>query len=207
MSQVEGPLRVGTRGSRLALRQTDEVVALITAAHPDLAIEQVIVKTVGDRILDAPLSKIGDKGLFTKELDAALERDEIDLAVHSLKDLPTDTAPALAIAAVLEREDPADVLIASSGAALDDLPGGARVGTSSLRRRAQLLALRPDLAIADLRGNVTTRIERAKRGEYDAIVLARAGVARLGLLSHVTEEFGPDRMLPAVGQGAIAVVA
>lgn len=198
-------IRIGTRGSRLALWQADEVAARLTAVHRGLKIERTIVKTIGDKNLDTPLSKIGDKGLFTKELDAALQCREIDLAVHSLKDLPTKVSADLAIGAILERENPCDALISPSGRRLAELPRGARVGTSSPRRRSQLLALRPDLEILDLRGNVPTRIEKAEQGEYDAIVLARAGVLRLGLIAKVTEELGPERMLPAVGQGAIAI--
>ncbi|MGI0149800.1 MAG: hydroxymethylbilane synthase, partial [Thermoplasmata archaeon] len=179
-------VRIGTRGSRLALRQAEEVSEQLAASCPGLDIRRVIVKTVGDKILDTPLSKIGDKGLFTKELDLALLRGEIDLAVHSLKDLPTKVPPDLVIGAVLERGDPSDVLISSSGKRLAELPAGARVGTSSLRRRSQLLALRPDLNVTDLRGNVPTRIERVEKGEYEGVVLARAGVVRLGLAMKIT---------------------
>jgi len=198
-------IRLGTRGSRLAMRQADEVMKRLAEANPGVEIQRVILKTVGDKILDTPLSKIGDKGLFTKELDIALHREKIDLAVHSLKDLPTQLPDDLLIGAVLEREAPNDALISASRKRLADLPAGARVGTSSLRRRSQLLALRRDLNIVDLRGNVPTRLERAEKGEFDAIVLALAGLTRLGLASRVTEVLGPDRILPAVGQGAIAV--
>jgi hydroxymethylbilane synthase len=207
MSPAAGPdvLRLGTRGSRLALWQADEVTRRLAAAHPGVEIRRVIVKTVGDKILDTPLSKIGDKGLFTKELDIALRREEIDIAVHSLKDLPTEIPEGLVIGAVLEREAPNDVLVSAAGRRLMELPGGARVGTSSLRRRSQILALRPDITIVDLRGNVPTRLERAARGEFDAIVLARAGIVRLGFASRITEVLEPDLVLPAVGQGAVAV--
>jgi hydroxymethylbilane synthase len=200
-------LRLGTRGSDLALAQADLVASLLRASSPGLAVERVLVKTLGDRVLDQALSRIGDKGLFTKELEAELLAGRIDLAVHSLKDVPTRLPGGLVLAAVLEREDPADVLVSGTGKRLEELPAGARVGTSSLRRRAQVLALRPDLAVVDLRGNVPTRVDKAMRGEYDAIVLARAGVRRLGLEGRVTEVFGPDRLLPAVSQGAIAVEA
>lgn len=199
-------IRIGTRGSRLAVWQAEHVESLLAASTPKLVLERVVVKTTGDRITDVPLSRIGDKGLFTKELDAALLSREIDLAVHSLKDLPTAVPDGLAIGAVLERDDPRDVLISRSGRSLAELPGGARVGTSSLRRRSQLLAHRPDLQILDLRGNVPTRLEKLDRGDYDAIVLASAGVRRLGLESRITETIETDRLLPAVGQGAIAVV-
>ena len=198
-------IRLGTRGSRLAMRQADEVMKRLAEANPGVEIQRVILKTVGDKILDTPLSKIGDKGLFTKELDIALHREKIDLAVHSLKDLPTQLPDDLLIGAVLEREAPNDALISASRKRLADLPAGARVGTSSLRRRSQLLALRRDLNIVDLRGNVPTRLERAEKGEFDAIVLALAGLTRLGFASRITEVLGPDRILPAVGQGAIAV--
>ena len=200
------PLRLGTRGSRLALRQTDLVAAALGARHSGLSVERRIITTIGDRILDAPLSRIGDKGLFTKELDLALIADEIDLAVHSLKDLPTRVPEELTIGAILEREDPRDALVSTKDATLDTLASGARVGTSSLRRRAQLLALRPDLEVVDLRGNVPSRLGAVDRGDVDAIVLARAGLVRLGLGDRITETLGPDRMLSAVGQGAIAVV-
>lgn len=198
-------LRLGTRGSRLALRQADMVMKRLAASNPGVEIQLVTVKTVGDRILDVPLSKIGDKGLFTKELDIALHREKIDMAVHSLKDLPTVMPDDLLIGAVLEREAPNDVLVSASRKRLKDLPAGARIGTSSLRRRSQILALRPDVTVVDLRGNVPTRLERAEKGEFDAIVLALAGMARLGFTSKITEVLGPDTMLPAVGQGAIAV--
>lgn len=200
-------LRIGTRGSRLALWQADEVARRLAAARPGLRTERVVLKTPGDRILDTPLSRIGDKGLFTKDVEVALLEGRVDLAVHSLKDLPTKLPPGLALAAVLEREDPRDVLVSPSGRPLAELPAGARLGTSSLRRRAQLLALRRDLRIEDLRGNVPTRIAKAQGGEYDGVVLARAGVVRLGLAGKITEVFAPERLLPAVGQGAIAVEA
>ena len=199
-------VKVGTRGSRLALEQADLVGARLTASNPALKVERCIIKTVGDKILDTPLSQIGDKGLFTKELDLALLRGEIDLAVHSLKDLPTMIPDELTIGAIVEREDPSDALISASGENLDALPRGATVGTSSLRRRSQLLALRRDLAVVNLRGNVPSRLEKLERGQVDAIVLARAGLVRLGLGAKITEVIGPDRMLSAVGQGAIAVV-
>jgi hydroxymethylbilane synthase len=155
-------------------------------------------------VLDQPLFRIGDKGLFTKDVEAALAAGRIDLAVHSLKDLPTALAPGLALGAVLEREDPRDALV-SAGPWLHELPPGARVGTSSLRRRAQLLALRPDLRIVEVRGNVSTRLAKAERGECEAIVLARAGLLRLGLGNRAVEVFDPERLLPAVGQGVVAV--
>lgn len=199
-------VKIGTRGSRLALWQAEHVGSLLCSHRPGIAPKCVVVKTVGDRITDVPLSRIGDKGLFTKELDAALLSGQIDLAVHSLKDLPTLIPDGLVIGAVLERDDPRDALISAPGLTLAKLPAGSRVGTSSLRRRSQLLALRPDLRILDLRGNVPTRIATLERGPYEAIVLASAGVRRLGLESRITETIGADRLLPAVGQGAIGVV-
>jgi hydroxymethylbilane synthase len=200
-----GRLRVGTRGSALALWQTDHVVARMRAAVSAPDVERVVLTTTGDRVLDTPLARIGEKGLFTAELEAALRSGEIDLAVHSLKDLPTAAPDGLVIGAILEREDPRDALVAPAETTLASLRRGAVVGTSSLRRRAQLLALRPDLRVLDLRGNVPTRIEKLLRGDYDAVVLARAGLVRLGLTEHIAAVISPDLMLPAVGQGAIAV--
>jgi hydroxymethylbilane synthase len=201
----EAVLRVGTRASRLALWQTDHVVARLQAAWPGIAIERVPISTLGDRVTSVALSKIGDKGLFTKELEDGLRDGSIDLAVHSLKDLPTQASDGLALGAVLEREDPRDALVAPMGATLASLPSGARVGTSSLRRRAQLAALRSDFAIVDLRGNVPTRLERVRSGDLAAAILARAGLRRLGLESHIAHVFDEDEMLPAPGQGAMAV--
>jgi hydroxymethylbilane synthase len=202
---TERRLRVGTRGSRLALWQADRVIELLAAAG--LAAERVVVHTTGDRILDTPLAKIGDKGLFTKELEERLLEDAIDVAVHSLKDLPTQVPRGLVLGAVLEREDPSDALVCPAGHHLDELPEGARIGTSSLRRRAQLLLRRPDLDVRDLRGNVPTRLSKLDQGDYDAVVMARAGLLRLGLGSRITETIDPAVMLPAVGQGAIGVEA
>lgn len=198
-------LRIGTRGSRLALLQAGTVATRLTASRTDLEVRLTRIRTTGDKILDAPLSRIGDKGLFTKELEAALMDGGVDLVVHSLKDLPTRLPAGLALGAILEREDPRDVLVSSSGHRLADLPPRSRIGTSSLRRRSQLLAFRPDLVVEDLRGNVPTRIEKTERGEYGAVVLARAGIVRLGLESKITEALDPDVVMPAVGQGAIAI--
>lgn len=200
-------LRVGTRGSALARRQTDEVIRRLQEAWPGLRCEAVILTTRGDQVLDRPLPLVGGKGLFTAELEAALHAGEIHLAVHSLKDLPTERIDGLIIAAILPREDPRDVLISREGRALDSLPQGATVGTSSPRRAAQLLAYRPDLRVLDLRGNVDTRIRKAldPAGLYDAVVLARAGLERLGLERHITQPLPLDLMLPAPGQGALAV--
>lgn len=203
------PLRIASRGSELALWQSRAVRDALRAADPALGVEIEVIRTTGDVIQDVPLAKIGDKGLFTKELDAALLSGAADLAVHSLKDVPTRLPDGLVLAAVTEREDPRDVLLLPPGASgdLDSLPAGARVGTSSLRRRAQLQALRPDLAVLDLRGNLNTRLAKLDRGDYDAIVLAAAGVLRLGWMDRIAAYLDAPAWLPAVGQGALAVVA
>jgi hydroxymethylbilane synthase len=205
MSVLTRSLTMGTRGSALARWQTDWVRARLQTAWPDLECQTRLFTTSGDRILNKPLPEIGGKGLFTEELENALRNGEIDLAVHSLKDLPIDDAPGLTLGAIPVREDARDVLISRNGWTLDTLPRGARVGTSSLRRSAQLLALRPDLTLLPLRGNVDTRIRKAMNGEYEAIVLAAAGVLRLGLGEHITEYLPFEVMLPAPGQGAMAV--
>ena len=199
-------LTVGTRGSALALHQTNWVVGELRARSPDLCVDVRTIKTKGDKILDVPLAKIGDKGLFVKELEAALLNGEIDFAVHSAKDLPTGIPDGLCIAAFPERVDPSDVLI-SNGPGLADLPGGARIGSSSLRRRAQLLNFRADLDICDLRGNLDTRLRKLERGEFDAIVLAYAGLHRMGWADRITEKIPIEICLPAVGQGALAIEA
>jgi len=198
-------LTVGTRGSALARWQTDWVIARLTAAWPGLTCTINLFQTSGDRILDKPLPEIGGKGLFTEELENALRSGEIDLAVHSLKDLPIENAPGLTLGAISERADAHDVLISRQYYTLRNLPQGARVGTSSLRRSAQLLAARPELHLLPLRGNVDTRIRKAMQGEYDAVVLAAAGVLRLEFGSHIAEYLSFDVMLPAPGQGALAV--
>ena len=202
-------LRIASRGSPLALWQANAVRDALLASDAGLTVEITVVRTTGDRVTDAPLSRIGDRGLFTKEVDSAVLDGSADLAVHSLKDLPTTITDGLVLVAVTEREDPRDVLIARSGsvATLETLRPGARVGTSSLRRRAQLLAHRPDLVVDDLRGNLNTRLARLDEGAYDAILLAAAGVIRLGWRERISEWLEPHRWLPAVGQGALAVVA
>lgn len=202
------PLRIASRGSELALWQARAVEAALRAADPSLEVQIQVVKTLGDKILDVPLAKIGDKGLFTKELDAALLSGEADLAVHSLKDVPTRLPEGLALAAVTEREDARDVLILAPGRSggLAALEPGARVGTSSLRRCAQLRALRPDLEVLDLRGNLNTRIAKLDRGDYDAVILAAAGVIRLGWAERISEHLDAPAWLSAVGQGALAIV-
>ena len=198
-------LRAGTRSSRLAVWQTDLVATRLRQAWPGLSVERVLITTLGDRISDVPLPRLGGKGVFTRELEDALRAGTIDLAVHSLKDLPTAFPDGLAIGAILEREDPRDALVAASPVTIDTLPAGARVGTSSVRRRAQLLARRPDLDVRDLRGNVPTRVDRVLAGDLDAAILAVAGLTRLGLTAHIAEVLGTDVMLPAPGQGALAV--
>jgi hydroxymethylbilane synthase len=199
---------IGTRGSQLALWQTHHVRARLQEHDTGLDIGIEILRTTGDRITDVPLAAIGDRGLFTRELDRAVLDGTADFAVHSLKDIPTALPDGLALAAVLAREDPRDAFLAAPGGAptLAELPPGATVGTSSLRRRALLLDLRPDLRVEDLRGNLDTRIERLHSGAYDAAVLALAGIRRLGRTEVVGEILSPPRWLPAAGQGAIAIV-
>ena len=177
----------------------------IKKEHPSYCVELRELTTKGDRILDAPLAKIGGKGLFTKELEQAMLDDAIDLAVHSLKDMPTEVPDGLVIGAITTRLDPGDAFVSAHYAAVEDLPVGARVGTSSLRRRAQLLAVRPDLTICDLRGNVNTRLAKLDAGEFDAIVLAAAGLKRLGFERRIRSILPRSVMLPAVGQGALAI--
>ena len=201
----EQVLRIGTRGSELALWQATEVARLLRLAHPGLIVERQIIRTVGDRVLGTPLSQIGDKGLFTRELEEALVGGTIDLAVHSLKDLPTRLPDGLELGVVLEREDPRDVLVAPPGVTLATLPPRFRVGTSSLRRRAQLLFRQRDLELLDVRGNLPTRIAKLDRGDYDALVLARAGLVRLGLGDRIAEAIAPELIVPAVGQGALGI--
>jgi hydroxymethylbilane synthase len=199
------PLRIATRKSQLALWQAEHVAALLRRAHAGLEVELVPMVTQGDRIQDRPLAAIGGKGLFIKELEVALEEQRADIAVHSMKDLPGDLPHGLVIAAVLERADARDALLTASAAGLEELPRGARVGTSSLRRQAQLLAARPDLMIETLRGNVDTRLRRLDGGDMDAIVLACAGLIRLGLESRITARLDPEISLPAVAQGVIGI--
>ena len=199
------PLRLATRGSPLALVQAGAVRDALLAAHGGPPAELVIVKTSGDRIQDRPLREIGGKGLFTREIEEALLRGEADLAVHSAKDMPTMSRPGLRLAAVLPRADARDCLITPGGLTLKALPEGARVGTTSLRRQAQLLMKRPDLVVSDLRGNVETRLKKLEAGAFDAIVLAAAGLARLGLAPKGAVLLEPEEMLPAVGQGAVGI--
>jgi hydroxymethylbilane synthase len=198
------PLRIGTRGSLLAKWQAEFVLRQAFQAT-GIEGEIVIIKTSGDKMQHTSLSEIGGKGIFVKELEEALLDNSIDIAVHSVKDIPTKAPPGLSFPAILRREDIRDCLVSNNGANLAALREGARVGTGSLRRRAQLLHLRPDLDIRDLRGNVDTRLRKVESGEYDAIMLAKAGLDRLGATHRITEVFSPDIFLPAVGQGAIGV--
>jgi hydroxymethylbilane synthase len=198
---------LGTRGSALARAQTELVAALLAAARPEAALSTQVLSTAGDRTQESgePLPEIGGKGLFTAELERALLEGEIDVAVHSLKDLPTQDATGVVVGAVTSREDVRDCLVTRSATSLSDLGEGAVVGTSSLRRAAQLTALRPDLEIRSIRGNVDTRIRKVEAGEYDAALLAAAGIRRLGLEHAVSEWLAPETVLPAPGQGALAI--
>ncbi len=198
-------LVVGTRGSRLALWQAEWVQARLKEVAPQMTVTLRKIKTSGDKILDVPLAQIGGKGLFVKEIEEALSSGEIDLAVHSMKDVPTHLPPGLGLLCIPMREDPRDVLISRTGQPLDQLVKGARVGTSSLRRQAQLLHYRPDLQIEMLRGNLDTRLRKVKEGVYDAVVLAAAGLHRMGWSREVTEYLAPAVSLPAIGQGALGL--
>lgn len=197
-------VRIGTRGSALALWQTNFVAQLLKEKF-GYESEIVKIKTTGDKILDSPLAKIGSKGLFVKEIEVALLEKRVDIAVHSAKDVPTEQPDGLIIAAFLKREDPRDALISKDGLKLSELPEGTVVGTSSLRRRAQLLHFRPDLKLVDVRGNVDTRLRKMNEGQFEAIILAKAGLKRMGFENSITEVITTDIMLPAVGQGSIAV--
>lgn len=198
-------LTFATRPSVLARWQTTRVIQLLQAAHPDLECSEYVITTTGDRVLDRPLPEIGGKGLFTSELEDAMLSGKVDAAVHSLKDLPVENTPGIVVAAIPERGSAYDVLVAAKGKTLSSLSEGARVGTCSHRRTAQLLARRPDLTILPLRGNVDSRVRKVLEGEYDAIVLAKAGLTRLGLEAYISEVFPLEIMLPAPGQGALAV--
>lgn len=198
-------VRIATRKSPLALWQAEYVKANLLQHHPQLSVELVTFTTQGDKILDTPLAKIGGKGLFVKELEQAMLAGDADIAVHSMKDVPMEYPEGLAITTICEREDPTDAFVSNRFSCLEDLPLGAIVGTSSLRRQCQLRALRPDLIINDLRGNVGTRLGRLDNGEYDAIILASAGLKRLGLEQRIAQSL--TQLLPAVGQGAVGIEA
>jgi len=205
MAAAPTRLTIGTRGSALARWQAEWVKNRLQAAHPDLDVSLAIIKTTGDKILDVPLANVGGKGLFVKEIEEALLAGTVDLAVHSMKDVPTVLPAALHLAAIPQREDPYDALISRSGLSLAKLPEGATIGTSSLRRQAQLLAYRNDFTIASLRGNLDTRLRKVADGAMDAIVLATAGLRRLGWDGRITEILAPSVCLPAIGQGALGI--
>lgn len=198
-------IRIATRKSALALWQAEYVKARLEAAHPGLLVTLVPMVSRGDKLLDSPLSKIGGKGLFVKELETALLAHEADIAVHSMKDVPMDFPQGLGLFCICEREDPRDAFVSNTYSSLDDLPKGSVVGTSSLRRQAQLLSRRPDLQIRFLRGNVNTRLAKLDAGEYDAIILAAAGLIRLGFEDRIRSSISVDESLPAGGQGAVGI--
>ncbi len=198
-------LRIGTRGSRLAITQSEWVKGRIESGHPDVSVELVRIKTKGDKVIDSPLSKIGGKGLFVKEIEEALLRKEVDLAVHSIKDVPAELPEGLYLPVFPEREDPRDAFISTGYKSVGELPDGASVGTGSLRRSSQLLHMRPDLDIVPLRGNVDTRIKRLESGNLHAIILAAAGLRRLGLSAKISQLLPAEEFLPAIGQGALGL--
>ncbi len=198
-------LRIGTRTSQLALWQAEHVKTLLERYNPDLRVELVRIVTSGDKILDTPLAKIGGKGLFVKEIEEAMFRGEVDIAVHSMKDVPVHLPDGLHLPIVMQRENPHDAFVSNSYDSLDALPEGARVGTSSLRRQCQLAARRPDLEIRPLRGNVNTRLKKLDDGHYDAVILAAAGLIRLGFGARIRNAIAPEQSLPAIGQGAIGI--
>ena len=202
---TETPIRIATRQSPLALWQANYVKDALMAAHPGLQVELVTMVTRGDVILDTPLAKVGGKGLFVKELEIAMLEGRADLAVHSMKDVPVDFPDGLGLVTICEREDPRDAFVSNTYAKIEDLPSGAIVGTCSLRRQCQLKTARPDLVIKELRGNVGTRLSKLDAGEYDAIILAAAGLKRLELESRIRSFIEPEQSLPAVGQGAVGI--
>ncbi|MGI9262273.1 MAG: hydroxymethylbilane synthase [Woeseiaceae bacterium] len=198
-------IRIATRKSELALWQAKHVAEKLQSVAGVTAVDLVPLSTRGDEILDKSLQKIGGKGLFIKELEVAMQSGDADIAVHSMKDVPADMPEGFCIASVLDRADPSDAFVSGSNVQFVDLPVGARIGSSSLRRQAQLRALRPDVDVIPLRGNVNTRLAKLANGEYDAIILATAGLQRLGLDHHITESFSPEQMLPAAAQGVIGI--
>lgn len=202
---MSNPLRIATRKSPLALWQANEVARLLKIHHPDLEVELVTMKTKGDKILDTPLAKVGGKGLFVKELETGMLEGTADIAVHSMKDVPVDFPDGLHLAVILEREDPTDAFVSNAYSSLDELPEDAKVGTCSLRRQTQLRERMPNLEILDLRGSVNTRLDKLDAGNFDAIILASAGLKRLGYEKRIAQEIPTDRSLPAVGQGAIGI--
>ena len=207
MSAAPGAIVIGTRGSALARWQAGEVARLLRAAHPGLEVSEKILVTVGDRVQTGPVIDLGGKGVWVKEIEDALTAGDVDLAVHSMKDVPAELAPGLAIVAVPTRADPRDAIVSRAGGKLADLPAGSRVGTSSLRRVCQIRAMRNDLVVDILRGNVDTRLRKVAEGVVDAAVLACAGLDRLGFSARIAERLDEARMLPAIGQGALALEA
>ncbi len=201
----KNPIRIATRRSPLALWQAEYVKSALERAHPGLQVELVKMVTQGDKILDTPLAKVGGKGLFVKELEQGMLRGDADIAVHSMKDVPVDFPEGLHLAVICPREDPRDAFVSNHFPSFDSLPEGARVGTSSLRRQCQLRRRRPDLQILDLRGNVNTRLQKLDEGHYDAIILAAAGLIRLGFRERIREWLPPEVSLPAIGQGAVGI--
>ena len=198
-------IRIATRKSPLAMWQAEHVAAELQRIHPGLEVELLGMSTQGDKILDTPLAKIGGKGLFIKELEQGMLEGQADIAVHSMKDVPVELPDGLHLAAILQREDPRDAFVSNHFADFNELPEGARIGTSSLRRQCQLLEARPDLQVLTLRGNVNTRLRKLDEGEYDAIVLASAGLIRLGFEERIRAKIGPEQSLPAIGQGAVGI--
>ncbi len=198
-------IKIGTRGSKLALAQSSMIGEIIKKEHPDIDVELVIIKTKGDKIIDSPLSKIGGKGLFVKEIEEALLENRVDIAVHSIKDVPAELPYGLSIPFFPEREDPSDAFLSVKYEKLEDIPEGSKVGTGSLRRSSQLLNKRPDIEIVPIRGNVDTRINKLESGELDAILLAASGLNRLGLSSNIRQLLPPLDFIPAVGQGALGL--
>ncbi|MFZ5564874.1 MAG: hydroxymethylbilane synthase [Thermodesulfobacteriota bacterium] len=205
MTPVKQTVRIGTRGSQLALWQSEWVKSRLLDLFPGCAVELEVIKTTGDKITDVPLAKVGGKGLFVKEIEEALLSGRVDLAVHSMKDMPAELPPGLCIGAVPVRENPRDALISRNGLSFAGLPRGARVGTSSLRRSSQLLHRRPDIGIVPLRGNIDTRLRKLETGDLDAVILAAAGLLRLGLGGRITQYLDASVMLPAVAQGALCI--
>lgn len=202
---TDAPLRIATRQSRLALWQAEHVAARLREAHPGLAVTLVPMTTQGDRILDRALAEVGGKGLFIKELELAIAEGRADVAVHSMKDVPSELPPGMTLAAMLPRADPRDAFVSVRHANFAELPQGARVGTSSLRRQSQLRHVRPDLELTTLRGNVDTRLRKLDESQYDAIILAAAGLIRLGLERRITHYFDTSQLAPAVGQGVVGI--
>ncbi|WP_087821713.1 hydroxymethylbilane synthase [Photobacterium aquimaris] len=199
------PIRIATRQSPLAMWQAEFVKTALEQAHPGLVVELLPMVTKGDIILDTPLAKVGGKGLFVKELEVAMLEGRADIAVHSMKDVPVEFPEGLGLVTICEREDPRDAFVSNNYDSIDDLPQGAIVGTSSLRRQCQLRAQRPDLIVNDLRGNVNTRLRKLDEGQYDAIILAAAGLKRLKMSDRIRSEIAPETSLPAVGQGAVGI--